>query len=114
MPIRADRPGALPTSFGVRFCRKYRCNEAGYERRIFWRCLNRRTLPYALVIMVFAPTVFHAERVLIKDLWRVRNLEGAEEALRYYQGLQGRRTSAWRPRISSRRVVRVAKKVFAS
>ena len=111
MPIRNDKPAA-PLSFGVRFCRMYRCDESGFERRIFWRCINRRTIPLAMIAMLFAPTVFHAERVLIKDLWRVRNMQELDEAVRYYQGLQGSRTSAWRMRISARRVVRVAKKIF--
>ena len=113
MPEPSD-PTASRRTFGELFCLKYRCDEGGFERRILLRCLRRRTLPFALFIPLFYPGSLHRERVLIKDLWRCRTEAEVEEAISYYQGLRSRGEPFWTARLSSSRLKKLARRIFAT
>jgi hypothetical protein len=106
------RPGASAPQFGALFCRRYLCNSVQYEKKMLRRCLYPHALPFAFFISLFSPGYFHQEQVLIKDLWRARTVAEVQETLDYYQGIRSRRWSGLRLRISSRRVLKVAKKMF--
>src|ERR1043165_1650951 len=75
-----------PKTFRESFCERFGCPPEAFERRVFWRCLYRRSLPLSLVVYLVNRNYFALDLQTIKQLGVARSLQefrGELESFRY-------------------------------
>lgn len=85
--------------------------EVRFARRLFWRCLHRRALPWVPLLATVRPGYFQVEAQLLAQVGRARNLAAVDEEIRifHHQDVSHR----WlrrqlKLRLSTRRLRRIA------
>ena len=67
------------------YCAIYQCSPETFSRRLFWRCLHRRALPFAKFLMLIRPRFF---RLDLEFLEEAGNAESFEELVRAINGFR--------------------------
>ena len=94
------------------YCERHNCSPKEFSRRLFWKCLHRRAVPIAPVILLVNWDYFFPDRDLISQVRRSEKLNQVWEELREYfihpnhQGFLRRRLNI---RLSGRRLINIAK-----
>jgi hypothetical protein len=103
-------------NFRDAFCERYGYSSESYEKRVFWRCLHRRSLPIALVVYAVHRAYFALDFRLIRQLGSAQNLrefQGEIEGFRYDYRMEGRLLrKVFRLRLSGRRLMNLLGRVF--
>ena len=60
-------------TFRAAFCSRYRCPEADFVRRAFWKCLRLRAWPFALVAGWCWPKFYAVDREFLEYAGRARS-----------------------------------------
>ncbi|HEX3730387.1 MAG TPA: hypothetical protein VHV47_11325 [Opitutaceae bacterium] len=99
-------------NFQDKYCEAHGCTPAGFNRRLFWRCLHRHALPIVPLILLFKPDYFAADRELIAGVRRAERMNQVWEEIREYflspkhTGWLRRKANV---RISARRLIETAR-----
>jgi hypothetical protein len=64
-----------PKDFREEFCQHEKCPPVAFERRVFWRCLHRRSLPLAALVYTLYPAFFEPDLRAIQQLAVTRSFE---------------------------------------
>ena len=57
-------------TFSERYCEAHGCAQSDFPRRIFWKCLHRRAIPWAPFLLALNSDYFAADRDLISEVGR--------------------------------------------
>jgi hypothetical protein len=71
--------------FKTLYCSIYQCPPEAFKRRLFWRCLHRRALPFAKLLMLIRPRFFRLDLDFIEE---AGNAESFEEMVRVINGFR--------------------------
>jgi len=99
------------------FCEKHQCSPREFSDKLFWKCLHRRAIPVAPVILLFNSGYFFPDRSLIAQVRRAERMNQVWEELREYfihpnhQGFLRRKLNI---RLSGRRLIETAKEYLPS
>ncbi len=97
-----------PKTFREAFCERFDCPPEEFERRVFWRCLYRRSLPLAWLVYLLNRSYFLPDLQTIRQLGVSRSPEefrGELEAFRYQYRTRGGILRELRVRVSGKRLV---------
>jgi hypothetical protein len=103
-----------PKNFRDSFCERFNCPPEAYEKRVFWRCLYRRSLPLAAVVYALKPKFFELDFQTIRQLGVTRSSQEfrAElETFRYEYRMNGGFLRQLRLRISGKRMIALLRDV---
>lgn len=93
------------------FCQHYSCKPEEFEPLVFKRCLHFRARPLVWLIRLLRPGSFGADFHVIRQVGETTNLmEAMVEIDSYAQGRKSRSGDFFRPRISGKRLLRLAQK----
>ena len=101
-------------TFRESFCERIGCPLEQYEKRVFWRCLYRRSLPLAVPVYLLKQRFFTLDLQTIRQLGFARStLEFRTELenFRYDYRMQGGLLRFFRVRISGKRVMSLLRSV---
>jgi hypothetical protein len=104
-----------PKTFRESFCERFGCPPEAFERRVFWRCLYRRSLPLSLVVYLVNRNYFALDLQTIKQLGVARSLQefrGELESFRYEYRMRGGLLRNLRVRVSGKRLMGVLREVL--
>jgi hypothetical protein len=105
---------ARPT-FQDLFCEKFQCAPELYEQAVLWRCIYPSRLPVARFIWRFNRDYFAADFNLIEAVAHATDADSVESELnhaRYRFRPRGLLRGKFRVRVSSQRLLHLAKQVF--
>lgn len=103
-----------PKTFRESYCERFNCPPEDYERRVFWRCLYRRSLPLSLLVYLFRRDHFNLDLQTIRQLGVCRSsreFRDELEAFRYEYQMQGGILRNLRVRISGKRLIQLLRQV---
>lgn len=105
-----------PKTFKEAFCERYRCSQDEYLRRAFRKCLYRRAVPFAPIIMALSPAFFQVDMDVIERIGSARNWRELHAELKAYSINSRLRTrplrSQFRLRVSGNRICKLAERLF--
>jgi hypothetical protein len=81
-----------PTTFQEQFCQRVGCLPDAYGRKVFWRCLHRRSLPLAALIHLLNRNFFELDFATIRQLGLARSFaeyRAEVDSFRYECGMRG-------------------------
>ncbi len=99
-------------TFEEKYCEAHRCTAQEFRRSVFWKCLHRHAVPVAPFILLFNPSYFDLDRILISESGRaVKTSQVWEEVREYFinpkhAGWVRRRANI---RVSARRLLELAR-----
>src|SRR5438105_15596176 len=103
--------------FKTEFCRWAECSDEEYADRVFWRCIYRHALLFALPIFRFKRSMFREDFDFVRDLAGTTSIKEAISELNRFYGRNVRDDSIARKifliRISGKRVLQLYRKVGA-
>ena len=115
--IGGEEPSLWPATFKEAFCAKYRIRKEDFERKVFWRIMNRHALLFALLIYKWRPNFFREDFYLIREAGEMRNPQLFTQELNYFHGRNARDKNWFRAglgiRVSGKRLIRLKNKVVA-
>ena len=97
-----------PKTFREKFCDRFGCPPEAFERRVFWRCLHRRTLPLALIVYLIHRQHFAHDLQTIRQAGLCRSPEEFRselEAFHYESRMRGGLLRNLKVRLSGRRLM---------
>ena len=97
-----------PKTFRESFCERFGCPPEGFEERVFWRCLYRRSLPLALLVYFVHRDYFALDLLTIRQLGVARSAQefrGELESFRYEYRMRGGILRNLRVRVSGKRLM---------
>jgi len=103
-----------PKTFREAFCERFNCPAEEFERRVFWRCLHRRSLPLAWLVYVLRRQYFALDFQTIRQLAVSRSpqeFRGELESFRYEYQMRGGVLRDLRVRISGKRLISLLREV---
>lgn len=103
-----------PRTFRESFCERFNCPSESYEKRVFWRCLYRRSFPLSLLVYLFRREHFNLDIQTIRQLGVCRSsreFRDELEAFRYEYQMQGGLLRSFRVRISGKRLISLLRQV---
>jgi len=101
-------------TFRESFCERIGCPADQYEKRVFWRCLYRRSLPLALPVYFFKSQFFTLDLQTIRQLGFARStveFRTELENFRYDYRMQGGLLRFLRVRVSGKRLMSLLRTV---
>ena len=104
-----------PKTFRESFCERFKCPAEDFERRIFWRCLYRRSLPIAALVYLFRRGYFDLDFQTIRQLGVARSSEEFRvelETFRYEYRMRGGVLRGLRVRVSGKRLSELLREVI--
>lgn len=106
-----------PKPFKDAFCERFHCPSEGYESALFWRCVPRRALPLAFLLLRRTPQRFTEDFDLIREVASMTSPELFKNEINYFHGRNLRSKSwirrAFKVRVSGARLMRIKRKVFS-
>lgn len=104
-------------SFAESYASRFGGTPTGAERRLFWRCLYRRSVPLLPVLLVLRPRHFLPDRELVKRAARASSLREVNDEINDYRSDPA--NQHWlrqhaNLRISTRRLQHIARDCFAN
>jgi hypothetical protein len=104
-------------TFSERYCEAHGCAQSDFPRRIFWKCLHRRAIPWAPLILAVNPRYFAADRELASSVGRATDMNRVWEEVRAY--FVSPRNAGWLRRragfrLSARKLVNCASELLPS
>ncbi len=102
-------------SFRESYCEALGCPVEDFQRRVFWRCLYRRSLPLSVLVYWLKPKHFDLDLQTIRQLGVCRSTQEfrAElEAFRYEYQMQGGILRQLRVRVSGKRLMGLLREVL--
>ena len=97
-----------PKTFRETYCDRFGCPADAFEKRVFWRCLYRRSLPLAWLVHLLNRQYFDLDLQTIRQLGVSRSAQefrGELEAFRYEYRMRGGLFRKLRVRVSGKRLV---------
>lgn len=105
-----------PKTFKEAFCERYRCPSDQYLRRAFRKCLYRRAVLLAPIIMAVSPAFFQVDMDVIERIGSARSWRELHAELRAFSINSRLRTrplrSQFRLRVSGNRICKLAEVLF--
>jgi len=105
-----------PASFKLRFCERYRCSEAHFERCAFKKLLYPRAKLIAPLLLLVAPKLFAVDLEFIRNLAEAADSETAANHAVGFQYVNHHRRSLLRTklrlRVSGQRATKLADELF--
>jgi hypothetical protein len=96
-----------PKSFREIYCERFGCPSEDFERRVFWRCLYRRSLPLSLLVHWLNRKHFELDLQTIRQLGVCRSTQEFRselESFRYEYQMRGGFLRQFRVRVSGKRL----------
>lgn len=106
-----------PVSFKQAVCLCLGCGEDQYERQVFRRVMTRRARLVGFFISWFYPEFHFQERLLIRQAGQAQSLKEIQLDIDFYRHkyvVSSKRRDNFGLRLSGKRLMRFARKVFAS
>jgi len=101
-------------TFRESFCERFGCPPEEYEKRVFWKCLYRRSLPLAVLVHMFKRPFFNLDLQTIRQIGFARNTQEFRtelENFRYDYRMQGGLLRLLRVRVSGKRLMALLRSV---
>jgi hypothetical protein len=99
------------------FCQRFGCLNEDYEETLFWKCLHRHAIPFALILRKIDPEFFREDFDFIRELGHATSRDEVIGELNRFYGRNVRDQSWTRKhlfiRISGKRVLKIQRQVFA-
>jgi hypothetical protein len=96
----------------------FRCPTETFERKVFWRCLHRRSLPLSWLLFRLKPAFFKHDLACIHQLGLTRSPAEFDAEVDWFIATvrqeHGDLASLLRLRLSGRRLLRLRKEIFGS
>jgi hypothetical protein len=97
-----------PKTFRESFCERFSCPPENFEKRVFWRCLYRRSLPLAWLASLLHRHHFDLDMQTIRQLGVCRSpqeFRAELESFRYEYRTRGGLLRRLRVRVSGKRLI---------
>jgi hypothetical protein len=102
--------------FREAFCTRYNCSAHEFERAVFWRCLYRHALPFAIVMMWFNPDFFAEDFAFVREIGATTSDELFKAELNFFHGRNVRERNWFRRgltiRVSAKRLLRLKNRLI--
>jgi len=101
-------------TFCERYCERFGCPAEDFEKRLFWKCLYRRSLPLSVLVHRLRPAHFEPDRQAIRQLGLCRSSQEFRvelESFRYDYQTHGGMLRQLRVRISGKRLTALLREV---
>jgi hypothetical protein len=102
-------------SFRESYCERFQCPAEGFENRVFWRCLYRRSLPLSLLVHLCNRKYFDLDLQTIRQLGVCRSTQEFRtelESFRYEYRMRGGFLRQLRVRVSGKRLMGLLREVL--
>ena len=106
-----------PLTFRSAVCRYLKCEATEYEREVFRRVMFRRARLVGLFVSWIHPDFHFQEKMLIRQIAETRSLSEVKLDIDFYQHkyvLNSMRRDGFNLRLSGKRLMRLARRAFAS
>ncbi|MGC8885621.1 MAG: hypothetical protein ACP5MG_00485 [Verrucomicrobiia bacterium] len=97
------------------FCDYFKCPPEEYEERLFWLCVRPNVVYLAKVFWIFYRRIFYGDLEMLRQLGRTSNtreLRYEIESFRHYHPPRGFIRRDLKVRVSGRRLLKIASKLF--
>ncbi len=97
------------------FCENFKCPVDKYEERLFWMCLRPNVIPLARIIWILHRNFFFNDIEMLRQLGRTSNtreLRYEIESFRHSNPPRGFIRRDLKVRVSGRRLLKIASKLF--
>ncbi|MGC8743567.1 MAG: hypothetical protein ACP5T0_06795 [Verrucomicrobiia bacterium] len=97
------------------FCDYFKCPPEKYEERLFWLCVRPNVVFIAKILWIFYRRIFYGDLEMLRQLGRTSNTREIKyelESFRHYNPPRGFFRRDLKVRVSGRRLLRIASKLF--